>query len=82
MKQIKYFFIGLLTSTVFIPLVDIIINILSGYQDLFMLKLTKKATEIQKEIAKMTDDTEEYQQTNAIGFQMPQEYYEEDDLND
>lgn len=80
-KETKHYILGLLTSLLFIPVIEEFVNVIMSWIQVLMLKPTKIVLEGNKKIAELQSD-EEYQETSCIGFQVPNyedEYYEDDE---
>lgn len=80
-KETKNYMLGILTGLLFIPVIEEFINVIISWIQVLLLKPTKIVLEGNKEINEMRAD-EEYQQTNCIGFQIPnndEEYYEDEE---
>ena len=80
-KNVWFYILGLLSGMLFIPVIEEFINVIMSWIQVLILKPTEKVLKGNKELEKY-QDSEEYQQTNCIGFQIPSddEYYcDEDD---
>ena len=80
-KETKHYILGLLSGLLFIPVVEEFINVIMSWIQVLLLKPTKIVLEGNKEINEL-QDSEEYQQTSCIGFQMQNsedEYFEDDE---
>lgn len=80
-KETKHYILGILTGILFIPVIEEFINVIMSWIQVLILKPTKIVIEGNKEINELQGN-EEYQQTNCIGFQMPNnedDYYEYED---
>ena len=80
-KETKHYILGLLTGLLFIPIIEEFINVIMSWIQVLLLKPTKIVLEGNKEINEL-QDSEDYQQTNCIGFQMQNsadEYFEDDE---
>ena len=80
-KNVWFYILGLLSGILFIPVIEEFINVIMSWIQVLILKPTEKVLKGNKELEKY-QDSEEYQQTNCIGFQIPSddEYYcDEDD---
>ena len=80
-KNVWFYILGLLSGILFIPVIEEFINVIMSWIQVLILKPTEKVLKGNKELEKY-QESEEYQQTNCIGFQIPSddEYYcDEDD---
>ena len=79
-KNVWFYILGLLSGLLFIPVVEEFINVIMSWIQVFILKPTEKVLKGNKELSKY-QESEEYQQTNCIGFQIPSEddYYCDED---
>lgn len=79
-KNVWFYILGLLSGLLFIPVIEEFINVIMSWIQVFILKPTEKVLKGNKELAKY-QESEEYQQTNCIGFQIPSEdeYYCDED---
>ena len=79
-KNVWFYILGLLSGILFIPVIEEFINVIMSWIQVIILKPTKKVLKGNKELEKISRP-EEYQQTNCIGFQIPNddEYYCDDD---
>lgn len=76
----KHFIVGLLSGLLFIPVIEELLNVIMAWIQVLLLKPNKIVIKGNKELSELQTQ-EEYQQTNCVGFQIPNddEYYEEDD---
>ena len=79
-KNVWFYILGLLSGILFIPVIEEFINVIMSWIQVLILKPTEKVLKGNKELEKY-QESEEYQQTNCIGFQIPSddEYYCDDD---
>ena len=80
-KNVWFYILGTLSGLLFIPIIEEFINVIMSWIQVLILKPTEKVLKGNKELEKY-QESEEYQQTNCIGFQIPSddEYYcDEDD---
>lgn len=80
-RNVWFYILGLLSGLLFIPVVEEFINVIMSWIQVLILKPTEKVLKGNKELEKY-QESDEYQQTNCIGFQIPNEddyYCDEDD---
>ena len=79
-KNVWFYILGLLSGILFIPVIEEFINVIMAWIQVLMLKPSKKVLKGNKKLEKY-QESEEYQQTNCIGFQIPSddEYYCDED---
>ena len=79
-RNVWFYILGLLSGILFIPVIEEFINVIMSWIQVLILKPTEKVLKGNKELEKY-QESEEYQQTNCIGFQIPSddEYYCDDD---
>ena len=80
-KNVWFYIFGILSGLLLIPAIEEFINVIMAWIQVLMLKPSKKVLKGNKKKEKY-QESEEYQQTNCIGFQIPSddEYYcDEDD---
>ena len=80
-KNVWFYILGLLSGILFIPVIEEFINVIMSWIQVLILKPTEKVLKGNKELEKY-QESEEYQQTNCIGFQIQSEdeyYCDEDD---
>lgn len=79
MKNLKCFILGMITILCFLPMLESITDIICGWLETLKAINTKKVLRLNKEIEDLQLELEPTQ-TQAIGFQVDDsEYYEEDD---
>lgn len=76
----KHFIFGLLSGLLFIPVIEEFLNVIMAWIQVLLLKPNKIVLKGNKELAEL-QTPEEIQDTNCIGFQIPNEneYYNEDE---
>lgn len=77
-KSIWFYALGLLSGISIIPVIEEFNNVIMSWIQVLMLKPSKKVIAGNKELEKY-QETEEYQQTNCIGFQVSSESDYEDE---
>ena len=79
-KNVWFYILGLLSGILFIPVIEEFINVIMSWIQVLLLKPTEKVLKGNKELEKY-QESDEYQQTNCIGFQIPSddEYYCDED---
>lgn len=79
-KNVWFYILGILSGLLFIPIIEEFVNVIMAWIQVLMLKPSKKVLKGNKKLAKY-QESEDYQQTSCIGFQIPNEdeYYYDDD---
>ena len=77
-KNVWFYILGTLSGLLFIPVIEEFINVIMTWIQVLMIKPSKKVLKGNQKLAKY-QEPEEYQETNCMGFQMPDDYYYEDD---
>ena len=80
-NNINHFIIGLLSGLLFIPVIEEFLNVIMAWIQVLLLKPNKIVLKGNKELSELQGNEDEYQQTNCVGFQIPnedEEYYEDD----
>ncbi len=80
----KYYILGILSGILFIPIIEDFLNVILAWFQVLLLKPNKIITKGNKELSEIVDDKEDYQETNCIGFTIPNtddEDYDEEDIN-
>ena len=83
-KNVWFYILGLLSGLLFIPIIEEFINVIMSWIQVLLLKPTKKVLKGNKKLAKY-QEPEQYEQSNCIGFEIPNEneyYYDEDDYDE
>lgn len=81
-KNVWFYILGILSGLLFIPIVEEFVNVIMAWIQVLMLKPSKKVLKGNKKLAKY-QESEDYQQTSCIGFQIPNEdeyYYDDEDI--
>lgn len=78
-KNVWFYILGTLSGLLFIPVIEEFINVIMTWIQVLMIKPSKKVLKGNQKLAKYQEQEEEYQETNCMGFQMPDDYYCEDD---
>ena len=71
-KNVWFYILGTLSGLLLIPVIEEFINVIMTWIQVLMIKPSKKVLKGNQKLAK-------YQETNCMGFQMPDDYYYEDD---
>ena len=80
-KNVWFYILGLLSGILFIPIIEEFINVIMSWIQVLLLKPTKKVLKGNKKLEKY-QEPEQYEQSNCIGFEIPNEneyYYDDDD---
>ena len=77
-KNVWFYILGTLSGLLFIPVIEEFINVIMTWIQVLMIKPSKKVLKGNQKLAKY-QEPEEYEETNCMGFQMPDDYYCEDD---
>ena len=81
-KSIWHYIFGLLSGLLLIPVIEEFSNVIMSWIQVLLLKPTKKVLKGNQEISDLQESSE-YQVSNCIGFQVPNEYeYYDDDEYD
>lgn len=73
----KNFFKGIIFISLFLPIVDGIISLYNQLVEFICVKIAAKSYAIKKTI--QSEEEQEPVETQVIGFQVPNEIYEDDD---
>lgn len=83
-KNVWFYILGTLSGLLFIPIIEEFINVIMSWIQVLLLKPTKKVLKGNKKLAKY-QEPEQYEQSNCIGFEIPNEneyYYDDDDYDE
>ena len=83
-KNVWFYILGTLSGLLFIPVIEEFINVIMSWIQVLLLKPTKKVLKGNKKLAKY-QEPEQYEQSNCIGFEIPNEneyYYDDDDYDE
>lgn len=83
-KNVWFYILGLLSGMLFIPVIEEFINVIMSWIQVLLLKPTKKVLKGNKKLEKY-QEPEQYEQSNCIGFEIPNEneyYYDDDDYDE
>ena len=81
-KNVWFYILGILSGLLFIPIIEEFVNVIMAWIQVLMLKPSKKVLKGNKKLAKY-QESEDYQQTSCIGFQIHNEdeyYYDDEDI--
>ena len=81
-NNIKQCIMGLLSGVLFSPVIEEFLNVIMAWIQVLLLKPNKIVLKGNKELSELQGNEDEYQQTNCVGFQIPnkdEEYYEDED---
>ena len=83
-KNVWFYILGTLSGLLFIPIIEEFINVIMSWIQVLLLKPTKKVLKGNKKLEKY-QEPEQYEQSNCIGFEIPNEdeyYYDDDDYDE
>ena len=83
-KNVWFYILGLLSGILFIPVIEEFINVIMSWIQVLILKPTEKVLKGNKKLEKY-QEPEQYEQSNCIGFEIPNEneyYYDDDDYDE
>ena len=83
-KNVWFYILGNLSGLLFIPIIEEFINVIMSWIQVLLLKPTKKVLKGNKKLEKY-QEPEQYEQSNCIGFEIPNEneyYYDDDDYDE
>ena len=83
-KNVWFYILGTLSGLLFIPVIEEFINVIMSWIQVLLIKPTKKVLKGNKKLAKY-QEPEQYEQSNCIGFEIPNEdeyYYDDDDYDE
>ena len=83
-KNVWFYILGALSGLLFIPIIEEFINVIMSWIQVLLLKPTKKVLKGNKKLEKY-QEPEQYEQSNCIGFEIPNEneyYYDDDDYDE
>lgn len=71
-KNVKYYIFGILSYALLFPVVEELVNVIQSWIQVLLIKPSRIVLEANKDLAEL-QNTDEYQQTDCVGFQMPSE---------
>ena len=79
-KGFKFFILGMLVYAAIIPLIESLVVLIQSFIEVPKGKAAIKVTQINDELTE-AQERQQYQVSNAIGFQAPstEEYYDDED---
>lgn len=76
-KNVKYYILGILSYALLFPVIEELVNVIQSWIQVLLIKPSRIVLEANKDLGEL-QNTEEYQQTDCVGFQMPSEEDYED----
>lgn len=76
-KNVKYYIFGILSYALLFPVIEELVNVIQSWIQVLLIKPSRIVLEANKDLAEL-QNTEECQQTDCVGFQMPSEEDYED----
>ena len=83
-KNVWFYILRTLSGLLFIPIIEEFINVIMSWIQVLLLKPTKKVLKGNKKLSKY-QEPEQYEQSNCIGFEIPNEneyYYDDNDYDE
>ncbi len=71
-KNVKYYILGILSYALLFPVIEELVSVIQSWIQVLLVKPSRIVLEANKDLAEL-QNTEEYQQTDCVGFQMPSE---------